>query len=233
MAAAVRSSPAKKVCIDHHPNPEIEGVASLVDPSASATGVLIFEILERLLGHVPADAVDPLYVALMTDTGSFRFGNTDRRTLEIAAELVDRGARPDRLYEAVYETSSASRLRLLGEVLTQLTFELDGRLVYYTIDRTMLERTGASVEDAEGFTDIVRAAEKSEVVLSFLETHEGGVKVSLRSKGRRVDVSRIAAPFGGGGHANASGILTADPLDTVRAQVLAVVRGVLEGNLAP
>jgi len=224
MAEGARSSPARKACVDHHPAPEIGGAASLVDPSAAATGVLVLELLEELTGDIPPDAIDPLYVALMTDTGSFRFGNTDARTLRLAARLVALGAAPDRLYEAVYETSTPGRLRLLGEVLSSLTYELDGRLVHYSIGRMLLARTGATLEDVEGFTDIVRSAEKSEVVVSFLEAEDGGTKVSLRSKGGRVDVGAIAAAFGGGGHAAASGILRTDSLEIVREIVLEAVR---------
>lgn len=216
MTELVRASRAVKVCIDHHPAPEYFGPADISEPRASATGVLVYDLIRHLAGDVPLDAVDPLYVAIMTDTGSFRFANTNHESMSIATDLVARGAKPDILYRAVYETSSPGRMRLLGEVLTSLTYELDGRFVHFSITRKALETCGVDREESEGFTDIVRGVEGSVVVVSFVELDADRTKVSLRSKGTTVDVSELARAFGGGGHANASGIVLDRPLDVAR-----------------
>lgn len=216
MAEVVRASSAIKICIDHHPAPEYFGPGDVSDPSASATGVLVYDLIRAMAGDIPQDAVDPLYVAIMTDTGSFRFANTTHRAMAIATELVARGAKPDVLYRAVYETSSPGRMRLLGQVLTSLTYELDGRLVHFSITRRALDECGVDREESEGFTDIVRGVQGSLVVVSFVELDATHTKVSLRSKGTAVDVSALARSFGGGGHANASGIVMDESLEVAR-----------------
>ncbi len=224
MTEPIRRSRARKICIDHHPDPEPFGELDVIRPEVSATGMLIYDLL-RELGHgLPDEVVDPLYVAVLTDTGGFRFQNTNRGALLVAAELVRRGARPDDLYRRVYETSSPDRMRLLGETLCGLSYEVGGALVHFTLTDEMFRRCNVDRDDAEGFTDIVRLVNGSEVVLAFIETQEGGTKVSLRSKRDALDVSEIAQQFGGGGHVNASGITDPRPLAIVRREVLDSVR---------
>jgi phosphoesterase RecJ-like protein len=231
MAEPVKRSAARKLCIDHHPPQAPFGDAAFIDAEASATGILVHDVVVALAGELPDDVVDPLYVAIMTDTGSFRFANTNTRALEIATELVRRGARPDLLFRHIYETSSPARMRLLGNVLSNLAYECEGRLVHFTITNEILARCGVDREEAEGFTDVVRSVEGSEVVLSFVETAEGGVKVSLRSKADVLDVGQIAESFGGGGHANASGIVDPRPIEEAKRALLAAVRqGLGEGG---
>jgi phosphoesterase RecJ-like protein len=224
MQEPVRAAPGEKCCIDHHPAPEFFGDADVIDPGASATGLLVYDLVRRLAGEIPRDAVDPLYVAIMTDTGSFRFANTNSRTLRVAAELVDLGARPDRLYRSVYEANSRGRMQLLGEVLRGLQYENGGAIVHFTITSDMFDRCQVSRDEADGFTDVVRSVEGSDVVLAFSETEEGGTKVSLRSKGGALDVSRVARDWGGGGHENASGVVDPRPVSVVRAALVADVK---------
>ncbi len=220
----VRRSNAVKLCVDHHPAPEYFGAYDVSDPTASATGVLVAELIQSWVGRLSDDTLSPLYVAIMTDTGSFRFANTDSRAMRIAADLVERGVRPDELYRRVYESSSRGRMLLLGNVLSSLEYELGGRLVTFTITNALLAECGVDREEAEGFTDVIRAVEGSLVVLSFVENDDGSAKISLRSKGRVLDVGLIAREFGGGGHANASGILHPSPLVEAREDVLRVIR---------
>lgn len=228
MADPVRAARAPKLCIDHHPVQSPFGDVTMVDATASATGVLVHDLVLELVGELPDDVIDPLYVAIMTDTGSFRFANTNPRAFEIATNLVTRGARPDRLFRHVYETSTPGRMRLLGHVLSTLQYASGGRLVHFTITGETLERCGVEREEAEGFTDVVRSVDGSVVVLSFVETETGGAKVSLRSKGNALDVGRIAQSLGGGGHANASGIVDERPLELAKAELLEIVTRALD-----
>jgi phosphoesterase RecJ-like protein len=231
MAEPVRASRARKLCVDHHPPQGRFGDVALVDTTACATGILVHDLVEELAGGLPDDTIEPLYVAIMTDTGSFRFANTNTRAFEIATTLVRRGARPDVLFRHVYETSSPGRMRLLGHVLSNLGYECGGRLVHFTITNETLAASLVERDEAEGFTDVVRSVEGSEVVLSFVETESGGVKVSLRSKAHVLDVGAIAQSFGGGGHANASGIVDARPIAEAKRAILAAVRmGLEEGE---
>lgn len=230
MATPVRASAAVKLCVDHHPPQERFGDVAVVDTTACATGVLVYDLVVAIGSGLGDDAVDPLYVAIMTDTGSFRFANTNTRAFEIATELVHRGARPDVLFRHIYETSSPGRMRLLGHVLSTLAYECDGRLVHFTITNETLARCGVERDEAEGFTDVVRSVEGSQVVLSFVETETGGLKVSLRSKAKTLDVSAIAQAFGGGGHVNASGIVDPRPIEVAKEALLVAVRRGLERN---
>jgi len=220
----VREVSTPKICIDHHPDPQYFGDLDVSDPSASATGLMIHDLLLELRPSLLPTVIDPLYVSIMTDTGSFRFANTTHRAMSVATDLVRLGAKPDVLYRHVYETSSRGRMRLLGEVLSNLDYEADGSVVHFTVTLDMIQRCGVCRDDAEGFTDIVRGVEGAQVVLSFVEMDDGSTKISLRSKGRVLDVSKLARAFGGGGHANASGIVDERPLPAASQAILAEVR---------
>jgi phosphoesterase RecJ-like protein len=219
----IRDSDAAKLCIDHHPRPELFGAHDVSEPSAAATGALIYDLIETWVGDIPADVIVPLYAAVMTDTGSFRFANTNPRALEIGSDLVRRGVRPNDVFREIYESSSPARMRLLGEVLRALEYEADGRVVHFTITDDLLRACNVDRDDADGFTDVVRNVRGSQVVISFVETEDGGTKISLRSKGETLNVSEIANEFGGGGHVNASGIADARPLDVAKADILDTV----------
>jgi len=228
MAEPIRRARGRKICIDHHPAPDHFGDLDVSDPAVSATGVLVHDLILTLVPDLPPETVDPIYVAIMTDTGSFRFANTTSRVLAMGADLINRGARPDHLYRCVYETSSTGRMRLLGNVLSDLAYDEGGALVHFTVTQAMMRACGVGIEETDGFTDIVRGVAGSRVVVAFVESDDGGSKVSLRSKGDRLDVSRIARSFGGGGHHNASGIADERPLATLKPEVLAVVRDLLQ-----
>jgi len=225
MTDVVRRAGGKKICIDHHPDPETFGDLDVIVPKVSATGVLVYDLLRSMGAEISDRIAGPLYVAVLTDTGGFRFDNTVDRVFDVAAELVRAGARPDDLYRRVYETNSPERMQLLGETLSDLTYEFDGALVYFSITDDMFRRCNVGRDEADGFTDVVRSARGSKVVLAFIEREDGGSKVSLRSKGSVLNVSEIAGMFGGGGHVNASGISNSRPLPLLRDDVLAAVRG--------
>lgn len=231
LGTVVRRSNAEKICIDHHPSPEFFGPHDVSDPGAAATGLMVHDLVSEMAGELADDVIEPLYVAVMTDTGSFRFANTSPRAFSVAARLVERGVRPDVLYRNVYEASSPGRMTLLGHVLTHLVYDVSGALVHFTIDESLLQTCGVARDEAEGFTDVVRAVNGSQVVLSFVETEEGGAKISLRSKGEVLDVGAIARELGGGGHANASGVLDDRPIDEVKRVVLDLVGARLRERL--
>jgi phosphoesterase RecJ-like protein len=219
---------AVKICIDHHPF-EANGMADLyaVDLGAAATGQLVYEMV-RDQGH-PLDRTMALgfYISILTDTGSFRFSNSDPRAHRAAAELLEHGLEPSELYEAIYGNSSLERLRLLGEVLRTLRVEHDGRLLLVVIPAGLLARTRAVPADTEGIVDVVRTARGSEVVALFMERADGQVKLSLRSRGR-ANVNRVAAQFGGGGHILASGGTVPGPLEEAVERVAAALRAEID-----
>ncbi len=220
----LRSSPALKLCIDHHPF-ENNGMARhhLVDLTAAATGQLVYELIRRRGHEVDRRMALGFYVSILTDTGSFRFSNTDRRAHEAAGELLEIGLDPNDTYEKVYGNSSLERLRLLGAALSTMRAEEGGRLLLLVLPRDLVRGCEAVPADTEGFVDIARSAKDCEGLALLMEHEDGRIKVSLRSRGR-LNVNRVAAALGGGGHALASGATVPGPLEDAVAAVLEGLR---------
>lgn len=215
--------------MDHHPTTASSiGELSVSDPDACATGELVYDLL-RLDGEeeITPEQARGLYVAIVTDTGSFRFGNTSTRAHQIAGELLRAGVDVETMFRNIFARYTPEGLALLQRALASLETGAEGRLAWITILAADVEETGATAEDREGLVEYARRLDGVEVALLFREIPEGQVKVSLRSNGE-VDVSAIAQRFGGGGHRQASGALTGGPLTTVRRQVVEAVTRAIE-----
>ncbi len=225
-APFLREEPAVKVVIDHHQTQDDLGALRLVDTTVEATGRLIHQALAALGAPLEPRTASLLFVALAMDTGWFRHNNTTPATLALAADLVAAGARPDLLYEELFERNSLERLRLLGLVLERLQLALDGRVAYTEIHREDYATTGAVPQDSEDLVNYTRSLQGVEVGLFFMEQPRGGIKVSFRSR-ETVDVARLAERFGGGGHRQASGAMLQTSLEEARALVLQALADVL------
>jgi phosphoesterase RecJ-like protein len=223
----LRSFPAAKLVIDHHQTQDELGALRLVDTSAEATGRLIFEAILALGVALPATAANALFVAVAMDTGWFRHSNTTAATFALAEKLVAAGARPELIYDRLFEENSLARLRLTGLVLERLRVTAGGQVAYTEIRRTDYQATGATPQDTEDLVNYTRSLTGVEVGLLFMEQPRGGVKVSFRSRSR-VDVSRLAEQFGGGGHRLASGAVLEVPLEEARTRVLQAVQTALD-----
>jgi phosphoesterase RecJ-like protein len=213
-----------KIVIDHHPpGPDpLEGI-SFRDPEACATGELVFDLLKKAGGPWPSETVRGLYVALLTDTGSFRFSNTTPDTHRIVAFLIARGADPEELYRQSYGNVPLRKIRLLHAALAELEVDPEGDVAWMTVPTQAFNELGATADDIEGLVDYPREIKGVEVGLLFRETARGDTKVSFRSNGN-VDVNVLARQFGGGGHVKASGAVVGRPLVEARDQVLDAVR---------
>lgn len=208
------------LCIDHHPTQGTPWAHNILDEDASATAGIVFELM-REMGHAPdGPTAEALYSGLATDTGFFRFNSTRARAHEIAAELLRAGVQPARCYQEVYERNSPEWTRLLGEALAGLRLDARGAVVSVRIPLELLERCGARGVDTSEMTTPLLAIDGVRIALLFRELGEGRIKVSLRSKGP-LDVYRLAAEFGGGGHRNASGIVTEGGLEEVAEKLIA------------
>jgi phosphoesterase RecJ-like protein len=175
--------------------------------------------LVRAAGWAPdAPAAEGLYVGLATDTGFFRFNSTDARAYEVAADLVRSGVRPSEVYQAVYERNSVAYTRLLGHALADVRVEA-GTVAWVALRRDRIASLDARDVDTSEITTPLLAMDGITVALLFRELDGGRVKVSLRAKGV-LDVHRLAAEFGGGGHRNASGIVMDGALDDVARAVV-------------
>jgi bifunctional oligoribonuclease and PAP phosphatase NrnA len=218
------ADPARTLVIDHHPvgpdSLEGEGVR---DPSAAATGELIFDLLEAA-GHTHADPVVDLalYVAIVTDTGSFRYSNTTPRTHQIAGELLRRGVDPEGVYRRLFATAPRGRLELLREALGTLETHPEAPVTWMVVTEEMLRRSGGGGEDLDGLIEHARSVRGTEVAILFRELADGGTKVSLRSNGD-ADVNALARRFGGGGHVKAAGALVGGGVKRVVREVVAAV----------
>ena len=224
---AVRDRGVPVACVDHHvssgtlpPGPRY------VDPQASATGELIAELAEANGWDITPPVAQALYVAILTDTGGFRFSNTRPRVLRVAADLLECGVDPEQIYLQVYANAPEGRQRLLAEALQTLVVEHEVGLSWITIPPGSLERHRVSADDLDGVVEYARSVEGVRMALLFREISQGRVKVSLRSVGD-VDVADFAKQFGGGGHRKAAGLSLEGALADVQAMVLKAARAYL------
>ncbi|MCB1025533.1 MAG: bifunctional oligoribonuclease/PAP phosphatase NrnA, partial [Acidobacteria bacterium] len=192
------------VNIDHHATCDHFGDINWIDATASAVGEMIYNLCKAIGGRVSEEIAECIYLAIVTDTGSFHFPNTTERTLKVASELVKVGVKPSRISEAVYNSYSWSRIALMQKVLATVKRERTGRVAMMRQTLSMVEEAGAADGDNNGFVNIPLAASEVEAVVYMREVQPGAFRVSLRSKGD-IDVSKVAEVFGGGGHKNAAG----------------------------
>ena len=218
--------PSILVNIDHHRTNGCGGDFCLIDPEAAATGMLVYRVLEAMGAEIDYDVAVNIYVAVLTDTGSFHYSNTSPEAFHIAGEMVRRGIDPWDVAERVYESRSADRLRLLGRVLDSLEIRAGGRVAAITTMKKDLAEFSSTKDALEGFINYPRSVIGVEAAVSFREEGEREFRVSFRSKGR-VDVSAVAQSFGGGGHKNAAGCTVRGSLSEVKERVFAALETAL------
>ena len=206
--------------IDHHPSNPGYGDLVYIDPTAPATGQILFELIKQQQLPLDADIAENLYVAISTDTGSFQYPNTTARTFEIAAELVRFGVDVGRISQLTYENYPRRRIELLRELLATMRFELDGRVASFSLSLKTAAQLGVLPEDNEGLIDRLRAIRGVIVAVFFEELADGKVRVSMRSKDEKVDVCAICQKFGGGGHTLAAGARIRGTLTEAEERVL-------------
>jgi phosphoesterase RecJ-like protein len=192
--------------IDHHPHPNDHPFThNIVDLTAAATGCMVYDYLTMArTTPILKESFEGIYTAVMTDTGCFRYGNTDQKCHKIAIECLSAGVETHIIYRRVYENSTRSRMQLMGELLTDLHYELNGNLAWFTITQDMMKNAKASKTDVDGFSDLVRSIQGVEVSLMIFEQNEKSCRINFRSKGNYT-VNDIARTMGGGGHAFAAG----------------------------
>jgi bifunctional oligoribonuclease and PAP phosphatase NrnA len=210
------------VNIDHHPDNRRYGHVNWIDTAAAATGEMVYRLLIGLQTPLTPAIATNLFTAIHTDTGSFRYSNVTPATFRIAAELVSAGADPAAVSGAIYERRATDALRWLGESLARVRVSDDGRLAWLALPADAVPETFVESEELVNYPRSIGSVR----VACLLRARGDQVKVSLRGKGD-VDVQRIAARFGGGGHPNAAGFTVAGGLEPVTRDVLAAVREAL------
>jgi phosphoesterase RecJ-like protein len=214
--------------IDHHPDNPAYGVVNYLDDESPAVGEMVWRLFGEV-GVVPSPhAATNMFTALSTDTGDFRYSNATGAAFRAAAEMVDAGAKPPEVANWIHNNRSLASVRLLGESLRTLRIACDGKLALITADQEAFQRAEAGPEDTEETVNIPRSIAGVEAVAYFKQWEPEVVRVSLRSRGS-VDVHKVAASFGGGGHPNAAGCTIRGGLAEVEEKVAAAVTEALGG----
>ena len=190
------------VVIDHHQTENGFGDVRWISPGTAATGLLIYSIIKKLGVDLTPVIAKNIYTTIVTDTGNFRFDNTDADVFRIAAELIDHGVSSSEIYENVFESHSGNRFRLFLNVIAGLWIE--GHIAVSAVTGRMLAETSTVADDTENFVSFPMLMKDIRVAVLIRELKDGTCKVSLRSKGA-INIAKVAEQFSGGGHRNAAG----------------------------
>ncbi len=220
------------VNIDHHPGNTRYGVVNWVDETAAACGELAYDVVTALGGPLTADVATHLYLAILTDTGSFHFSHMTPRTFDIAGRAVAAGADPVWIARTHYDSNRMARVRIFGRVLSDTVVDARGRIALLAVTPEIAKEAGGSYDDTEGLINFPLSVKDLCAVAFFKQCDTpDDWRVSLRSKGA-VDIGAVARQRGGGGHRNAAACAVRGPLEVVRADVLqALERAVADADL--
>jgi len=205
--------------IDHHATADGLGDVELVDSNAAATALIVYDLLKFANWSVTEKIAEALFVAVATDTGWFQFRNTDSRVFKACAELINAGAKPIQIHDSLFQNFSPQRFKLMVAMLNTLELHLDGRFATQHISQQDFQQTGATHKDTENLINECQRISTIEAAALFVELKDGRIRCSLRSKDT-VDVSKIAAKFGGGGHKMAAGTFLSGPLEEAKKTIL-------------
>ena len=192
--------------IDHHPYPNGHPFTiNISDVNASATGELVYDFLNEIEPkYLTKEVYEAIYVAIMTDTGSFSYNNTNIQCHEIAAKAIEAGVDTAKLHQMIYGSNSRSKIKLLAAVADNIQYAHNGKVAWFVIDKEMMAKSGAAQEDVEGFTDFARSIKGVEVAFMIFENSTNSCRINFRSKGF-YSINKVAQYFGGGGHSFAAG----------------------------
>ena len=202
--------------IDHHPHPDEHPFThNLVDLSAAATGCMVYDYLLYARDKpINKKSIEGIYTAVMTDTGCFRYSNTDKKCHEIAIETLNNQIETHSIYQGIYENSTKAKMELMGIFLSTVRYELEGTFAWSVITQEMISKANVNKSDVEGFSDMIRSIKGVEVSLMIFEQSSTRCRINFRSKGK-FSVNDIAKSLGGGGHAYAAGAQVDGNLDSV------------------
>ncbi len=221
------------IIVDHHRSCKPAGICNWIDADFGSVGQMVLRILEAMDVAITKEIATCLYAAVLTDTGSFQFGNTTARELRDAARLVQYGAKPDQVARMVYYANRPGKILLIGRLLSEMRMAAEGRIAWIVMDRETLESSGAMPEDTEGIINHLMSIHSVQVAAFFKQNGTSPhYRVSLRSKGD-LDVSRIAQDFSGGGHRNAAGFTLHEDLDAALPKVIQALHSIFAEKRDP
>jgi phosphoesterase RecJ-like protein len=216
--------------IDHHQGNTGYGDLWWFDESAAACGEMVFELIAALGVPLSLEIATHIYLALLTDTGSFHHSNITPRTFDICRQTVEAGVNPAAMARRVFDSNSFGKLKLIGALLDEMELMDDGRLAVLYLNDQILAATGTTPNDTEGLINLPLTAREIQAVVFFKAAANGDIRVSLRSK-YDVNVREVAGRFGGGGHKNAAGFTVRGPLTAVKATILRQVTEAIDAGL--
>jgi phosphoesterase RecJ-like protein len=214
---------AKVLVFDHHVTNDGLGDTEIIDTSASATGLIIYDFFESAGWPVTERIAAVLFVAISTDTGWFQFSNTDARTLITAGKLMQQGINSTELYRRLYQNFTPQRFRLMTRMFDSLELHFDGRYAVQQLTLKDFKETGAAYTDTENLIDRCRCINTIEAAALFIELKDGRIRCSLRSTGN-VDMRVVGQKFGGGGHVVAAGVNLPGPLENAKKLICDAVK---------
>lgn len=215
------------VIIDHHIVEVPENVFSLIDTKASATGEVVFDLLNRLKIPLEKEVAEPLYTAIETDTGGFRFSGTTPKTHLVVSKLLETGIDPSYIHTQLYEKESPTRIRVLGEVLSTLSLTPKGKIAYIQLRQDMLKKLNARIEDGDDLVNYLMIIDGVEAGFYFKEISENVTKVSCRSRGK-INLDKFLSQWGGGGHPQAAGLLMKENISTAISIIISKASEIIE-----
>lgn len=227
MSDVIRAFKGTKLVLDHHMSSDDLSAEEFKDVTAEATGRLVVEAAEALNVKLTAKMAMPLFAAVATDTGWYRFSSASAGTYRVAAKLIDAGASPAAIYNALYEQDTLGRVRLRGVILGRVQTELGGRLAHTYVLKEDFTATGSLPSDTEDVINSALAIGGTQFAVIFVEQQSGGFKISFRSR-CGVDCSKLAERFEGGGHKAAAGAFVKGSLAEVQPLILDAVRAAME-----
>jgi len=205
--------------IDHHPGNLLYGALNWMDLSAAACGEMVFDLVSELGVPLTYEIALHVYIAILTDTGSFHYSNITPRTFDICRLCMEAGVSPPAVARSIFDANNLGRLKLFGAVLNRMHLDPTGRIATLSVDKQLTHDCGGTYEDTEGLINLPLTVKEILAVVFFKEIDSHDYRVSMRSKGD-VDVCAVAKAFGGGGHKNASGCSATGTFDEVKAVFL-------------
>ncbi|MGH9141352.1 MAG: DHH family phosphoesterase [Vicinamibacterales bacterium] len=217
--------------IDHHPGNTAYGQINWFDASAAACAEMVYDLVRALGVPLTREIATHVYLAILTDTGSFHYSSISPRTFEICRECMVAGIDPVLVARNVYDSNNMGRLKLFGAVLGAMQIDQTGRIAIVYVDHEMARAAGGTYEDTEGLVNLPLTVKEIEAVVFFKQEKGDQYRVSLRSKGE-VDINVIAKEYGGGGHKNASGCTIRGPIEELQKALVEKIESAIDGRPA-
>lgn len=217
--------------IDHHPGNTGYGHVNWFDEAAAACGEMVFDLVAALGARLSLEVATHVYVAILTDTGSFHYSAISPRTFDISRALLEAGVDPVLVARQVYDSNTMGKLKLTAAVISAMQVDATGRIAVLFLDDEIMRQAGGTSDDTDGLINMPLSVKEIEAVVFFRQAADGEYRVSMRSKGA-VDIGSVAKQFGGGGHKNAAGCSAAGAIGALQERFVDLIGQAIDGRPA-